>query len=127
MVAATLIATIAVVGLAYTFSTGRGFVNRFEVARAALAAAQGRLAVLGAARDTSAALTPGILHTAPFTVDGRVYGVERWAITWRDVPADGAGGADPDTFDMRLATVEVVFAQAGATDSVRLSRLLTAF
>ena len=35
-----LIASIAVLGLAYTFGVGRGMVNRYEIARAALGGAQ---------------------------------------------------------------------------------------
>lgn len=123
-IVATLIATVAVIGLAYTFSTGRGIVTRYELRRAALAAAQGRMEALGVAPSTSPDLTIGSLHTAPFALDGRVLGEERWTVEWRDVPADGIGAADPDTFDLKLVSVEVVYSSAGVTDQVQLSRLL---
>jgi type II secretory pathway pseudopilin PulG len=40
---ATVIAVLALLGLAYTFSVGRGQVNRYEVARAALGEAENRM------------------------------------------------------------------------------------
>ena len=46
VIVATLIATIAITGLAYTFGLGRSFIDRYELSRAALAAAQGKVEAL---------------------------------------------------------------------------------
>jgi len=130
VIVATLIATIAVIGLAYTFSTGRGFINRFELARAAFAAAEGRLEALAVAPsgDPEMSITPpGSPHTAPFVVDGRVHGTESWTVVWRDMPVDGTGGADPNPNDLKYVTVEVLYQQGTVRDTIRLSRLFRAY
>lgn len=123
---ATLVATIAVIGLAYTFSLGRGFVDRYGVARAAFGVAKARLESCGAVNPLSPDLviTPPP-HTAPFVLDGRVIGQESWTVDWVDDPADGLVGAgDPNGNDLKLVTVTVSYQQGALTDSVRLSRML---
>jgi len=40
VIAATLVATVAVLGLAYTFGMGRGLIDRYQVARCALGEGQ---------------------------------------------------------------------------------------
>ena len=123
---ASIIAVIAVVGLAYTFGMGRGFIDRFAIARAALGAARARL-------ETLASLPPGSLeltttpppHTANFVIDGTVLGTESWDVAWIDDPADGVqGSGDLNGNDLKRATVTVTFRQGSAVDSVRLTRLL---
>ena len=130
VIVATVIATIAVVGLAYTFGMGRGFINRFEVGRAALAAAQGRLELIASlpAGDPLVSLLPAT-HQADFIVGGRVMGTERWTLGWTDDPADGTASTTPpdqDTSDLRVAVVTVAFQQGSVQDSVQLTRLLPA-
>src|SRR5262245_64306352 len=78
VIVATVIAMLAFIGLAYTFSMGRGFINRFEVRRAAVAAARARLETLASdpgSPDLSITPPP---HTTPFVVDGVNRGEERW-------------------------------------------------
>ena len=126
VIAATVIATFAVVGLAYTFGLGRGFIDRYEVARAALAQAEGRLETLEVHPSGDTLSTPDEQHMSYFVVDGRVLGTERWVVRWVDDPADGTGqpGPDPNPRDLRRATVTVVFQMGSVEDSVQLSRLL---
>src|SRR5262249_5885492 len=71
---AAIIAVLAVVGLAHTFGLGRAFINRFEVARAALGAAQERLELLQITPRTSADFSPDSLHVRPFSHSGRDVG-----------------------------------------------------
>lgn len=122
---ATVIATVAVVGLAYTFSIGRASIDRFATARAALAAAQGQLEILSTLPGTAPELTlspPD--HTAPFLVAGEVRGEVHWTVVPYDDPADGP--SDPNPFDLRRVTVEVTWTQGTMTDNVQLERLLPA-
>lgn len=122
---ATVIATVAVVGLAYTFGIGRSTIDRFETARAALATAQGRLEMLTTLSSGSPELSQG-LHTADFVIGGEVRGQERWTVSWYDDAADGLDPADPNPNDLRRVTVEVLWTQGALTDTVRLVRLLPA-
>jgi len=124
VIVATVIATIAVVGLAYTFGMGKGFINRFQVARAALAAAEGRLEALASAPSSDPDVTPLIQHTGNFVVDGVTLGTENWIIQWEDDPADGLAPTDTNPHDLRRATVTVLFQQASAQDSLQLTRLI---
>ncbi len=136
VVVASLIATVAVVGLAYTFGMGRGFIDRYETGRAAMAIAEGqldRIAVTGS-NDTlvtpvDAPLTPidGLhKHMSYFSAGGPPLGTLYWTLQWFDDPADGTGTDDPDPDDLRQATVTAVFRQGSMTDSVSVSRLLPA-
>lgn len=127
VIVATVIATIAVMGLAYTFGMGRGFINRFEVGRAAVAAAQGALEIISTRPLNDTLVTIGEVKTRNFVVNGRVLGTERWIVNWKDDPADGTAltsPADKDTTDLRIAYVSVVFQDGSQQDSVRLTRLL---
>jgi len=126
VIVATVIATFAVIGLAYTFGMGRGFIDRFEVSRAALAQAQGRLEMI-ASRAASDSLCwiypPGQHHMSYFQVDGRTLGTELWTVVWKNDPADDVP-ADPNKHDLREATVTVRFENGSMPDSVQLTRLL---
>ena len=129
VIVATVIATIAVVGLAYTFGMGRGFINRFEVGRAALAAAQGQIEVIAAAPANDTLVQMGRMHQSYFLVDGQVRGTQQWTLSWEDDPADGTAStttADLNTSDLRRATVDVWFQQGSLQDTVLLTRLLPA-
>jgi type II secretory pathway pseudopilin PulG len=127
VMAATVVATIAVVGLAYTFGMGRGFINRYETDRAAAAAAQGQIELIAASPANDTLVTLDELHMSYFIVDSSIRGTERWIVRWIDDPADGTGNGDPDPSDLRQATVTVVFRQGALLDSVRMTRLLPAF
>jgi prepilin-type N-terminal cleavage/methylation domain-containing protein len=123
---ATVIAVLAFVGIAYTFSTGRGLINRFEIERAALAAARARLETLASdpgSPDLSITPPP---HTAPFLVDGVNRGQEEWTVDWIDDQADGlAGAGDWNPHDLKRVTVHVIYSTTRtATDTVSLVRLV---
>ena len=123
---ATVIATIAVVGLAYTFGLGRGFINQYEVGRAAAAAAEGQIELIAESPANDTLVTIGVQHMSYFTVAGTIQGTERWTIGWVDDPADGLGAADPNPNDLRQAIVTVVFQHGSMADSVQATRLLPA-
>ena len=123
---ATVIATIAVVGLAYTFGLGRGFINQFEVGRAAEAAAEGEMDLIASTPPSDSLVEIGRLHMSYFLVAGNISGTQRWILNWIDDPADGVGGADPNPQDLRQATVTVLFQHGSLLDSVTTTRLLPA-
>jgi hypothetical protein len=104
---------------------GRGFIDRFEVGRAALAEAQGRMEMIASrpASDTLCRIYPtGQYHMSYFRVGGRTLGTELWTVIWKDDPADNPN--DPNQHDLREATVTVRFQHGEMPDSVRLTRLL---
>jgi Tfp pilus assembly protein PilV len=116
-IVATVIATVAVVGLAYTFGQGRALINRFEMARAALGVAQQRLELLHVEPRTSDAFSTDSLHVRPFVHAGRQAGFEEWAVSWYDDPST------PTANDLKKVTVIVRWTQGSLSDSVSLSRL----
>jgi hypothetical protein len=121
---AAVVAVIAVLGLAYCFSAGRGLIDRFAAARDALEAAQSRLDSLAmeAVKDPAAAdLTVGI-HVRPgnITLNHNPSGTERWTVVWVDDPVDNPGDSDPH--DYKRATVEIDWQQGSLPDHVRMSR-----
>ena len=71
-------------------------------------------------------MTLDVLHQHAFSFWGATVGTERWVVRWKDDPADGAAPADPDTNDLRIATVTIVYRQESAEDSVHFMRLLPA-
>lgn len=125
VIVATVIATVAVLGLAYTFGMGRAYINRFATARAALAEAQARLETLAVLPPGSASLTLGT-HAADFTIDGALLGKTLWRVTGYDDPADGMGAADSKPVDLKRVVVVVSWQSGALTDSVRLERLYPA-
>ena len=125
-VVATAIAVLAVLGLAHTFGLGQGLITRYELARAALAEAAGRM-------DSLAVIPPERLAvpgsgSETFTYEGHAVGESRWELDWRDDAADGLGGADAsgDTLDLRQARVEVRWSVGLDADRIELVRLLPA-
>lgn len=129
VIVATVIATIAVVGLAYTFGLGRGFINRFEVGRAAMAAAQGQIELISTTPLGDSLVRIDELHQSYFLMGGIPRGTQQWMIHWRDDPADGSSASlpiDRDTSDLRCATVTILFKEGSVQDSVQLSRFLPA-
>jgi prepilin-type N-terminal cleavage/methylation domain-containing protein len=119
-VVAIVIAVIAVLGLAYSFGLGRGFIGRHEVARVALASAQRRLDSLAVL--TAAQLVPGTADSVAFVVHGRTLGWESWRVEWVDERIDSLGGSDLDgnPNDLKRATVRVRWTQGA---EISLSRL----
>src|SRR5215475_7321708 len=106
---AAVVAVIAVLGLAFSFSAGRGLIDRFAVARDALEAAQSRLDSLAveAVQDPAASdLTVGT-HVRPgnITLNHNQTGTEQWTVVWVDDPVDNFP-SDPDPNDYKRATVE---------------------
>lgn len=129
VVVAMVIAVIAVLGLAHTFAAGRSLIDRYETARAALAYAEGRV-------ETMAGLSlPGHdpanpdLNTGwhgPVTVDlGNRSGSEKWFVQWVDDPVDNTP-ADSNPQDYKRVTLYVMWTQGANTDTVSLSRTLSA-
>src|SRR5262245_34089640 len=105
---ASIIAVIAVIGLAFTFSTGRGMIDRYAKARDSLAAAEQcmeRLSVLGLRDPTNTDLDPGVHGPLPRPLNGDASGTVQWTVTWVDDPADNAGG-DSDPNDYKQVTVD---------------------
>ena len=118
---ATLIAVIAVSGLAYTFGVGRGQVDRYAVARAALGAAKSQmeaLVLLDPTRLDSDSLDIGYVSPAtPFVADGAAAGTCSWRVDPYDSPVL------PGSVDMRRLTVTVSWTWGAMRDSVQLDRL----
>ncbi|TFG85738.1 MAG: hypothetical protein E4H17_04760 [Gemmatimonadales bacterium] len=123
VVIATVIAVIAVVALAYSFGTGRGLVNQYEVARIALAASQSRMETLSALPATAAELQAGSHPpggTNPVQVDGRTVAFESWLVEAVDDPADGTHAGD---IDLKKVRVTVSWGRRGPSETVTLTRL----
>ena len=120
-VVATVIAVLAVLGLAYTFSLGRGMVDRFEVGRAALGAAEDRMERLLLLNDRNPgvdSLRAGYRSIAfPFLVNGAQLGTTWWHVEAFDDP--NVAGAE----NLRRLTVAVRW-NTSVPDSVQLSQLI---
>lgn len=118
---ATVIAVLAVLGLAYTFSVGRGQVGRYEVARAALGEAEGRMERLLLLADThpgSDSLAVGYRSAPfPFAYRGAVLGSTWWHVEPYDDPDL------PDNPDLRRLVVCVRWSTS-VPDSVQFTQLL---
>lgn len=122
VMAATIVATLAVLGLAYSFGVGRGLIDRYQVARRAMGRAQ--LVVDSLITRPAASLADG---NEPFWIEGLQAGTTRWTVVWVDDPADrlaSSSPADPDPDDLRRIAVEVTWHLGGANDTLRMSRLL---
>jgi len=129
VITATIIAVLAVVGLAYTFGTGRGLIDRYAVARDALAAAEqrmDRLSILGLKDPTNIELSPGNHGPLPRLLNANVNGTEQWTVTWIDDAADNTGG-DPDPNDYKEVTVDVRWASGSVQDHIELKRILLGY
>jgi Tfp pilus assembly protein FimT len=107
-----VIATIAVIGLAYSFGTGRALINRYEIGRAALGVAQARMEVLGTLAPAS--ITAG---TQPFVYQGETMGTETWTVAPYDDPLTVASD------DMRQVTVTVTWGSGVNQQAISVTRL----
>jgi type II secretory pathway pseudopilin PulG len=126
--ASAAISVITVIGLAYSFGTGRALMDRHGIARAALSQAQLRLETLAVSTDTSQVS----IGTHPATPNNFVYqgvnrGTEQWTVSWLDDPADGIGAADSTgTNDLKRVVVAIRWNNQAFADSVLVSRLFRA-
>jgi hypothetical protein len=123
VIVSAVIAVVAVIGLSYSFSVGRVQIDRFEVARAALAVAQERMERLSILSASHALLVArGAYHPdspIPFQYKGAV-GWIGWLVEWFDDPATS------DTQDLKRVTVRITWTQNALNDTLRLSRLFPA-
>jgi hypothetical protein len=125
VVVATVIATIAVIALAYSFGTGRGLVNRYELARMALAAAQRRMEMLEAAPTGSPDLAVPSTHgPQPVLVDGQPVCRESWTVASFHDPSNTT---NPTHVDLRRVTVSVTWGGGSPAETMRLTRLFPAW
>jgi len=115
VIASTVIAAIAVAGLAHSFGVGRAQIERFAVARAALAAAEQRMEALSRLPLSHADMAFGV-HTSTFLIDGAGIGNVQWTVT----PVPKSWGVYSD--QLTRIDVEVTWNQT-YPDTVRLSRL----
>jgi len=118
VVAGTVVATIAVLGLAYSFGIGRGLVDRYQVARRALGRAQFIV-------DSLVVEAPHLVANGsePFWIDGRSIGTTRWTVSWVDDPVDDVAGSDANPQDLRLLEIEVGWQLGPSGDTLRVSRI----
>jgi hypothetical protein len=118
-IVATVIATIAIVGFAYSIGMGRGFINGYEAARAADALAA---ACMDSLSTTGADLSvggPRPITPLPLVYNAQTIGGASWRVTQ---PAAGVPGRSA----MVQATVTVAWALGGHADSVQYSRYFPA-
>ncbi len=124
VIVATVIATVAVLALAYNFGTARGLLGRFELARVGLAAAQKRMELLSVLPPTDPSLAIGSTHQQiPVVVAGATVAYESWTVAaWHD-PLDPVTGAT----DLKLVTVTVTWGDGTPAQSVQLTRFFPLF
>lgn len=127
IIVATVIATVAVLGLAYTIGTGRGLINRYEVGRAGLAEAQRRMEGLVALKSTAPELqiTSGTstTYSDPFMIGGTTVGASSYTVSWVHDPSSTVANSQ----DLRQVTVRVSWTLGGPdSDAVTLSRYFPA-
>jgi hypothetical protein len=115
---AATVAVIAVMGLAYSFGVGRALVDRYEIARAALAEAENQLEALTQLPASDPTLAVGYMAPpTPFRYEGVELGTQNWLVTAYDEP-NLAG-----TMNMRRVRVIVRWQQNASADSLMLERL----
>ena len=115
---AATISVIAVLGLAYSFGVGRGLVNRYEIARAALGEAQSLIESLTLLPASDPTLALGyVCAPTPFRYKGATLGSESWRVTAYDEPHIGG------IANLRRVIVTVRWQQGAGGDSLSLERL----
>ena len=120
MIASTLIAALAVIGLAYSFGIGRGLIDRYQYARNALGQVSG---VLDSLTTLNIPLTTPSSVTRPFLVNGNPVGTLTYTTDWIDDPADGMYPTDPDKNDLRHVVVRAEWDRNGVHDEVEIERM----
>jgi hypothetical protein len=115
------ISVIAVLGLAYSFGVGRGLVNRYEVARAALGEAEAQLEglrlVYANDRNDPTLAYGYVSSSTPFRYEGATLGSSSWSVVGYDEPSL------PGTQNLKRVVMVVRWTQNAQTDSVLLERL----
>ena len=110
----TMIAVIAVLGLAYSFGLGRGYIDRYQIERSADFLAQRRMEWLGSlALRTDPAFAIGA-HSDPsgtFYYKGTAIGAESWRV-------EPAPATVPQHGVIKQVTVTVNWTEGGFPDSV---------
>jgi len=115
---AATISVIAVMGLAYSFGVGRGLVNRYEVARAALGEAQSQLEALQLVPHGDPSMTIGYVSPpTAFLYEGATLGTSSWRVVAYDDPSL------PGTVNLKRVIMTVQWTRDAQTDSVSLERL----
>ena len=115
---AATISVIAVIGLAYSFGVGRGLVNRYEVARAALGEAQSQIEAMQLVSRSDPTMAIGYVSPpTPFIYEGTTLG----SSSWRVVAYDDA--TLPGTANLKRVIMTVRWSQNAQSDSVSLERL----
>lgn len=115
---AATISVIAVLGLAYSFGVGRGMVNRYEVARAALGEAQSQLEALTILPKNDPTLALGYAAAlTPFRYEGVTVGSSYWRVVGYDEPH--LAGA----VNLKRVVMTVRWKSDARTDSLSLERL----
>ena len=115
---AATISVIAVLGLAYSFGVGRGLVNRYEVARAALSEAESQLEALQLVARADPTMAIGYASPpTPFQYKGSTLGSSSWRVVAYDDPTL------PGTVNLKRVIVTVRWTQSAQIDSVSLERL----
>lgn len=124
VIVATVIAVIAVMGLAHSFAVGRALIDRHENGRDALGLVQERLEYLLGVSPGNPDLAIGTHNFGIVALNPAVNGNETWTVVWVDDPIDGSGGGDLDgTDDYKRVTVTIAWSVAGMADQVQLSRI----
>lgn len=117
-IVASVIAVIAILGMAYSFGLGRGLVFRYEIARAALGVAQTRMEMLTTLPKSSDSLDVGYASPAAvFAYEGQNAGTEVWRVTAHDDPTL------PGSTNLRRVEVVVRWEAGGLSDSLALDRM----
>jgi hypothetical protein len=119
---ATAIAVIAVLGLAYSMGQGRGMIVHYDVARAALATAQGYMETLSGTPANDSTLALNSQHFRDFKVGGTTVGQVEWDVTPFDDPSDGANMIG----NPKKVVITVHWSTGLMPGSVTLSRLFPA-
>ncbi len=115
---ASVIAIIAILGMAYTFGLGRGLVFRYEIARAALGIVQTRMEFLSTLPPTSDSLRVGYASASTaFVYEGQNAGSESWRVTAHDDPTL------PGPVNLRRVQAVVRWEAGGLRDSIDLVRM----
>lgn len=119
-IVASVIAVIAILGMAYSFGLGRGLVFRYEIARAALGVAQTRMEFLSTLPRSSDSLSVGFASPAvDFLYESQVAGTEVWRVAAHDDPTL------PGATNLRRVEVVVRWEAGGMRDSLAIDRMFS--
>jgi hypothetical protein len=113
-IVATVISIIAILGLAHTFGMGRGFIERFGIARTALSLVRAKMESFTVSRDSIAL---GSFYVQPFNYRGNEVGT----IEWRVDPYDDVQISGP--YNLRNVVITARWGPPTQRDSLVISRL----